>query len=80
MSQVSVSVKFMWAGPLAQFGRSGLVKNVADHLTKSFAGNLEARLSGAPVAEAAATLQASKYVRVAFWTRFTSFLRRLFGN
>ena len=34
-------------GALAQFSRSGLVKDVADHLTRIFAQNLEARLSGA---------------------------------
>ena len=47
VSKVSVSVKFLLAGPLAQFSRSGLLRNVADHLTKQFAGNLVARLSGA---------------------------------
>ena len=51
VSKVSVSVKFLLAGPLAQFSRSGLLRNVADHLTKQFAGNLVARLSGAKVAE-----------------------------
>ena len=79
-SKVSISVKFLLAGPLAQFSRSGLVKNVADHLTASFAENLEARLSGAPAAETIATLNASKYLRAAFWGRFTSFIRRLFGK
>ena len=80
LSKVSVSVKFLLAGPLAQFSRSGLVKNVADHLTKTFADNLEARMSGAPVAETAATLNASKLVRIAIWDRLTSFFRRLFGK
>jgi carbon-monoxide dehydrogenase small subunit len=31
---------------LAQFGRAGIVKDVAGRLTESFAKNLEARLSG----------------------------------
>jgi carbon-monoxide dehydrogenase small subunit len=79
-TKVSISVKFLLAGPLAQFSRSGLVKNVADHLTASFAENLEARLSGAPAAETVATLDASKYLRAAFWGRFTSFIRRLFAK
>ena len=80
VSQVSVSVKFLLAGPLAQFSRSGLLKSIADHLTKKFAENLEARLSGARVAEMAATLDAGKYVRYVFWGRFLSFIRRLIGK
>ena len=80
VSQISVSVKFLLAGPLAQFSRSGLLKNVADHLTKMFAGNLEARLSGAQVAEMAPALDAGKYVRALFWDRFLLFIRRLIGK
>ena len=49
-SQVDISVKFMLTGPLAQFTRSGLVKDVADQLTRIFARNLEAALSGKPIA------------------------------
>jgi carbon-monoxide dehydrogenase small subunit len=79
-SRVTVSVKFLLAGALAQFGRSGLVKNVADHLTKTFADNLEGQLSGTPVTSVAATLDASKIARAAIWDRFTAFLRRLFRN
>ena len=80
VSQVSVSVKFLLAGPLAQFSRSGLLRNVADHLTKKFAGNLEARLSGAKVADMADTLDAGKYVRSVLWGRILSFIRRLIGK
>jgi len=47
-SQIDVSVRFLLSGALAQFSRSGLVKDVADHLTHVFAQNLEARLSGRP--------------------------------
>jgi len=79
-SQVTVSVKFTLAGALAQFGRSGLVKNVADHLTKTFADNLEAQLSGAPASAMSDTLDASKLARAAIWDRVTAFFRRLFGG
>ena len=80
VSKVSVSVKFLLAGPLAQFSRSGLLRNVADHLTKQFAGNLVARLSGAKVADMADTLDAGKYVRSVLWGRFLSFIGRLIGK
>ena len=48
-SQVLVSVKFMLTGTLAHFGRLGLVKDVANHLTRIFADNLASTLSGRPI-------------------------------
>ena len=67
-SQVDVSVKFLLTGALAQFSRSGLVKDVADHLTRVFAQNLEARLSGKPLAsESARTLDAGAVARSAIF-------------
>jgi carbon-monoxide dehydrogenase small subunit len=80
-SQVDVSVKFLLSGALAQFSRSGLVKDVADHLTHIFAQNLEARLSGRAVAaEAADTLDAAAIARSAIWSRITGFFRRLWNG
>jgi carbon-monoxide dehydrogenase small subunit len=77
-SKVDVSVRFLLSGALAQFSRSGLVKDVADHLTRIFTQNLEARLSGRPaVAEAAATLDAAAIAGSAVWSRITGFFRRL---
>lgn len=43
---VHVTVGYALSGMLAQFGRAGIVKDVAGRLTESFAKNLEARLSG----------------------------------
>ena len=48
-TRVDIAVRFLLAGSLAQFGRSGLIKDVAEHLTSAFAGNLEAALSGKPI-------------------------------
>jgi carbon-monoxide dehydrogenase small subunit len=80
LSRVDVSVKFLLSGALAQFSRSGLVKDIADHLTKTFARNLAARLSGAPAdAPAAPVLDAGAAARTALWTRFDNFLRRVMG-
>jgi carbon-monoxide dehydrogenase small subunit len=80
-SQVDVSVKFLLTGALAQFSRSGLVRDVADHLTRVFVQNLEARLSGRPVAaEAAETLDAAALARSALWSRITGFFRRLWNG
>ena len=80
-SQVDVSVKFLLSGALAQFSRAGLVKDVADHLTSIFAQNLEARLSGRPVAaEAAQTLDAAAIARSAIWSRITGFFRSFWNG
>lgn len=80
-TQVNVEVKFLLAGALAQFSRSGLVKDVADHLTKTFANNLEARLSGAPQPlDDDTPLDANALARAAVWGRIMNFFRRLFGK
>jgi aerobic carbon-monoxide dehydrogenase small subunit len=80
-SQVDVSVQFLLSGALAQFSRSGLVKDVADHLTHVFAQNLEARLSGRPAAAVAAdTLDVGTLARSAVWTRIRAFVRKIFGR
>ncbi len=80
VSRVSISVKFLLAGSLAQFSRSGLVKNVADHLTKTFASNLEAQLSGDPAADTATSLSAGSLMRAVIWGWITAPFRILFGK
>jgi carbon-monoxide dehydrogenase small subunit len=80
-SQVNISVKFLLAGALAQFSRSGLIKDVADHLTNTFARNLEARLSGAPeLADDDTPLDANALARAAIWGRIKGFFLSLFGK
>jgi carbon-monoxide dehydrogenase small subunit len=79
-SQVDVAVTFLLSGALAQFSRSGLVKDVADHLTRAFARNLEARLSGAPEVAASDTLDAGAAARSALWGRIAAFFRRMRGR
>jgi carbon-monoxide dehydrogenase small subunit len=79
--QVDVSVKFLLSGALAQFSRSGLVKDVADHLTRVFAQNLEARLSGRPAAAVTVdTLDVGTAARSAVWARIRTFAGRIFGR
>ena len=80
-SQVDVSVTFLLSGALAQFSRSGLVKDVADHLTGVFARNLEANLSGKETTSAPAnTLDAGAVARSAIWARVGAFFNKLFGT
>jgi len=79
-SQVDITVKFLLTGALAQFSRSGLVKDVADHITRMFARNLEARMSGATEGAQPdqGALDAGALARAAMWNRVTGFFRRLF--
>lgn len=46
-TRVDVDVGFTLTGMLAQFGRSGLVQDVANRLTAAFVANLEAKLAHA---------------------------------
>ncbi|TXN25871.1 SRPBCC family protein, partial [Methylobacterium sp. WL19] len=48
-ARIDLAVGYTLQGPLAQFGRPGLVRDLAGRLGADFAANLEARLSGAPV-------------------------------
>ncbi|MFG1477667.1 2Fe-2S iron-sulfur cluster-binding protein [Xanthobacter sp. V4C-4] len=52
-ARVELSVGYTLKGPLAQFGRPGLVREVAGRLMADFAATLEARLGGAPAPAAA---------------------------
>ena len=80
-TQVDISVKFLLTGALAQFSRSGLVKDVADHLTRAFARNLEGRLSGASDSQSdQQVLDAGKLARAAIWNRIVRFCRGLFSS
>jgi aerobic carbon-monoxide dehydrogenase small subunit len=76
-AQVDISVKFLLTGPLAQFGRYGLVKDIADHLTALFAVNLEATLSGRMIdGDVGAPLDAASLARTALWNRIRNFFSR----
>ena len=45
-TQVNLEIRALIAGPLAQFGRSGIVDDLTKRIVDAFAKNLEARLSG----------------------------------
>jgi aerobic carbon-monoxide dehydrogenase small subunit len=79
-SRVDISVKFVLSGALAQFSRGGLVKDVADHLTRAFARNLETALSGGSIAAGDRVLHAGAVARAAFLGRIRAALRRIFGR
>jgi carbon-monoxide dehydrogenase small subunit len=77
-SQVLISVKFMLTGALAHFGRLGLVKDVANHLTRIFADNLASTLSGRLIEHQQITqLSAVALIRTVLWTRIRAVVSRL---
>jgi carbon-monoxide dehydrogenase small subunit len=84
-AKVEVDVGYTLTGMLAQFGRSGLVQDVANRLTAAFVQNLEARMShsaggGAPPPAAASELDAGSLVFAVVGGWFRALLARLRGR
>jgi carbon-monoxide dehydrogenase small subunit len=76
-----VTVGYTLTGMLAQFGRSGIVQDVAARLTQAFVQNLEARLGGKTdtVHAAPAGLNAGSLMLGLFAEKIRAFFRKLFG-
>lgn len=86
-TRVDVQVGFALTGPLAQFSRSSIVKDIAKRMTDAFAENLRARLSQAESGAAATTapepaaeLNAGSLVFSVLKDRIVGFFRSLFGR
>lgn len=78
---VDVNVQFLLAGTLAQFSRAGIVNDIANQITMTFARNLEARLSGSEEgSEPAPALNAGSLAWTAVWARFRAAFARLLGR
>lgn len=81
-TEVAVNVGYTLTGMLAQFGRAGIVQDVATRLTAAFVTNLEARLGGKAVADlpaADAGLNAGSLVFSVIAGRLKDLFRRHFG-
>jgi carbon-monoxide dehydrogenase small subunit len=81
-TRVDISIRALLSGPLAQFGRSGIVDDLAARLTATFAHNLEARLAGRTTEETAspAPLRIGALIRAVVAARIKSVLDRWFGR
>jgi len=75
-TRVDVELLYQLGGSLAQFGRGGLVADFAERLTKTFAGNVEARLTGAEPAKARQDVDALSL----FFSVLLKRLKGLFGR
>jgi carbon-monoxide dehydrogenase small subunit len=83
-TRVDVEVGYTLTGPLAQFGRSTIVQDIAERMTGTFARNLQQRLnqgdSGSGAAMQAlppAELNAGSVVLSVLWDRIRAFFRNL---
>jgi carbon-monoxide dehydrogenase small subunit len=82
-TEVAMSIGYTLTGMLAQFGRSGIVKDVAARLIAAFAQNLEARLAGKAGADLPATgasLNAASLILAVIAGRLRSLFRSVFGG
>jgi carbon-monoxide dehydrogenase small subunit len=73
-TRVAIALEFGLAGPLAQFGRSALVRDFVARLTAQFARNVEAALAGRPAAPAVLDTGG------VLWAMLRAWLRRIFGR
>ena len=83
-TRIDIEVSFSLAGPLAQFSRGGIVRDLATRLTASFADNLEARLAGPPpgakVDERGAELNVGTLFLGVVWARIKAAFASLFDR
>lgn len=78
-TRVAVTLEYMLQGPLAQFSRSGLVKDFVRRMIADFGARITAQLGGNDVPEAA-TEQTKFNVGSLVWSVIWGRIRRLFGR
>jgi aerobic carbon-monoxide dehydrogenase small subunit len=80
-TRLDITVRALLLGPLAQFGRSGIVSDLAARITDMFARNLERRMAGVPdAADEATALHAGSLLSAAIAQRMKKALARLLGK
>jgi aerobic carbon-monoxide dehydrogenase small subunit len=82
--RVDIAVRARLSGPLAQFSRAGIVEDVARRLIRTFAENLEHRLSGRAIARdpraGSAALNIGSLLFLAWRARVRGRIARLLGR
>jgi aerobic carbon-monoxide dehydrogenase small subunit len=81
-TEVAMTIGYTLTGMLAQFGRGGVVQDVASRLTAAFVHNLEARLDGKAPAAATqdAGLDAGSLLLSVVAGRLKALFRKVFGR
>ena len=73
-TRVTLTIRALLVGPLAQFGRSSIVEDLVARITAVFARNLEARLSGTAAADGeSAPLEAGSLIWQVIIARLKTF-------
>jgi carbon-monoxide dehydrogenase small subunit len=75
-ARVELQVGYTLKGALAQFGRPGLVRELAARITAAFAANLEARLGGRPPVASARSLNPLSLLIGLLWGRIGAWFGR----
>jgi len=87
-TRVEIELAYALAGPLAQFGRGGIVTDLAARLTATFADNLQAHLDGlagtapaeVPAEPEAGEIAAGRLLLSVIWARIKAALGALLGR
>ncbi|HET9714913.1 MAG TPA: 2Fe-2S iron-sulfur cluster-binding protein [Pseudolabrys sp.] len=79
-TKVELDVGYRLTGPLAQFSRSDLVRDIASRIVAVFAQNVEMRLAGVSNGKPPAEFNAGGLFFSALVDRLKSYVRRLFGR
>ena len=87
-TQVDIEVDFTLTGPLAQFSRSSIVRDIAKRMTATFAHNVQLRLNqstvGVSIGHAAdvpvTKFDAGSIIFSVLWDRIKNFCRALLGR
>ena len=80
-TRVMLTIRALLVGPLAQFGRSGIVEDLVARITEAFAHNLEARLTGAVSVDGQsvqAPLKVGTLFRQVIWARLKAMFATIF--
>jgi carbon-monoxide dehydrogenase small subunit len=73
-TRVDVAIAYALAGPLAQFSRGDLVRDVVRQIARAFAANVEAAVSGRTPAAAATEIRAGVVLWRVLWARLRALL------
>ncbi|AQH04389.1 carbon monoxide dehydrogenase (plasmid) [Burkholderia sp. KK1] len=80
-TRVAVTLEYMLQGPLAQFSRSGLVKDFVRRMIADFGARITAQLGGNAAPEASALASSAKFNAGSLvWSVIWGRIRQLFGK
>jgi carbon-monoxide dehydrogenase small subunit len=80
-TRVAVTLEYMLQGPLAQFSRSGLVKDFVRRMIADFGARIAAQLGGSAAPEAALSASSAKFNAGSLvWSVVWGRIKRLFGK